>query len=158
MGDRAKAMQLYEEATSLLLDGDLDDAIELFDLSLTEEPTAEAYTFRGWAKSLKEEVEEAIADCRRAIDTDPTFGNPYNDIGCYLMQLGRHDEAIPWLERAKTAPRYEPRQYPYLNLGRIYEARGFLVEALREFEQALAIRPDDESAQVAVGRLRHAIN
>ena len=32
----------------------------------------------------------------------PTFGNPYNDIGAYLIAKGELDEAIEWLEKAKT--------------------------------------------------------
>jgi len=56
-------------------------------------------------------VDEAIAECKRAIEVDPEFGNPYNDIGSYLIALGRHDEAIPWLEQAIVAPRYDPRHY-----------------------------------------------
>jgi hypothetical protein len=30
------------------------------------------------------------------------------------------DEAIPWLGKAKQARRYEPRQFPFMNLGRVY--------------------------------------
>ncbi|PYT06687.1 MAG: hypothetical protein DMF49_10425 [Acidobacteria bacterium] len=158
MGKRIKADELCDEATRLLMSGEVDSAIELLNRSLAEEPTAEAFTYRGWARSFKKEIEEAIEDCQRAIDTDPTFGNPYNDIGCYLIQLGRLDEAIPWLQKAKLAPRYEPRHFPYLNLGRIYVARGMLVEALAEFRAALEIRPDDQSARVAVDTLRLSIN
>ena len=55
-----------------------------------------------------------------AIAVDPAFGNPYNDIGAYLIELGREAEAITWLERAKRAARYEPRHYPYFNLARVY--------------------------------------
>ena len=46
------------------------------------------------------ELDDAIAQCEIAIELDPEFGNPYNDIGVYLMQQQRLDEAIPWLERA----------------------------------------------------------
>jgi len=45
-----------------------------------------------------------------------------------------------------------------LNLGRIYVARGMLVEGLAEFRAALEIRPDDQSARVAVDTLRLSIN
>ncbi|MBF8254778.1 MAG: hypothetical protein HW373_1473, partial [Deltaproteobacteria bacterium] len=71
------------------------------------------------------------------------FGNPYNDIGVYLMQQEKFDEAIPWLERAKTAKRYEPRHFPYLNLGRVYAAKGMMIKALEEFREALRLHPDD---------------
>ena len=54
-------------------------------------------------------LEEAIEECHKAIAVDPTFGNPYNDIGAYLIEMGRLDEAIPWLERA-TGPRATSRR------------------------------------------------
>src|SRR6266404_1739979 len=79
----------------------------------------------------------------RAIEVDPDFGNPYNDIGCYLMQQGKLDEAVPWLERAKVAKRYEPRQFPYMNLGRIHVRQGRWWDALREFEEAVRLAPGD---------------
>jgi len=36
-----------------------------------------------------------------------------------LTQQDKLDESIWWLEKAKQAKRYEPRQFPFLNLGRI---------------------------------------
>ena len=62
-------------------------------------PTAEAHTFLGWSLSFQGRLEEATAECLRAIEIDPDFGNPYNDIGVYLMQQGKLDDAIPWLGR-----------------------------------------------------------
>src|SRR5258706_13980820 len=94
------------------LRGDLERAIELYTKSLDLYPTAEAYTFRGWAYSVQGRVDEAIEECKRAIATDPTFGNPYNDIGSYLVAKGELDEAIEWLEKAKTAPRSDRRHFP----------------------------------------------
>jgi Tfp pilus assembly protein PilF len=119
-GPRIRSRARAQEGTARLLAGELEEAIGLFTLSLEAEPTAEAYTFRGWAYSFAGRLDEAIEECRKAIATDPSFGNPYNDIGCYLMEKGDWDDAIPWFERAKTAPRYDPRHFPYLNLGRIH--------------------------------------
>ena len=79
----------------------------------------------------------------RAIEVDPAFGNPYNDIGAYLIAKGELDEAIQWLEKAKLAPRYDPRHYPFMNLGRIYAAKGMVKRAIEEFEGALAFAPGD---------------
>ena len=113
-----------------------DEAIELYRRSIEAWPTAEAHTFLGWAYSFMDRLDEAIEECRRAIEVDPEFGNPYNDIGSYLIKKGRLREAITWLKKAKTAPRYEPRHYPYLNLGRIYMAMDRVDDAQREFAQA----------------------
>lgn len=157
-GPRAQAMELWEEGTTRLLAGDVEAAIRLFTRSLELDPTAEAYTFRGWAYSFQGKIDEAIEECRKAIATDPSFGNPYNDIGCYLMQKGELDEAVSWLERAKRAPRYEPRHYPYLNLGRLHAARGDLASAIEEFEGALAESPEDPVALKFLEALRYKVN
>ena len=49
-------------------------------------PTAEAHTYLGWTYSLQGKLDEATAECLRAIEIDPEFGNPYNDIGVYLCR------------------------------------------------------------------------
>lgn len=152
------AADLWRQGTAKLLAGDLEEAVHLFTRSLELKPSAEAYTFRGWAHSFEGRLDEAIEDCRRAIATDPTFGNPYNDIGCYLMEQGKNTEAVPWFEKAKRAPRYEPRHFPYLNLGRLYAARGEVAEALAEFEGALALNPGDEVAVRFLEALRLRVN
>ena len=122
--------------------GEYDDAIALFRRSIAIHPTAEAHTFLGWSLSMLGRYEEAIAQCEKAIPIDPDFGNPYNDIGVYLIALGRAREAEPWLRKAMRAKRYCCRQFPHFNLGRIYLAEGRLEEAGRLFERALEFDPD----------------
>lgn len=152
------ALEFWREGTVRLLAGDLEEAIAFFTRSLRVHPTAEAYTFRGWAYSFAGRLEEAIEECRKAIATDPTFGNPYNDIGCYLVEQGRLEEAVPWFEQAKRAPRYEPRHFPYLNLGRLRAARGDFAEAVAEFEGALEIFPGDPVALRLLETLKNHVN
>jgi Tfp pilus assembly protein PilF len=103
-------------------------------------------------------IDEAIAECRKAIEIDPDYGNPYNDIGAYLIAKGELDDAIPWLERAKRAPRYEPRHFPYVNLGRLYAAKGMITAATAELERALEIEPNDPVGRQILARLRAMLN
>jgi len=152
------ALEFWREGTARLLAGDLEEAIALFTRSLQVHPTAEAYTFRGWAYSFAGRLEEAIEECRKAIATDPTFGNPYNDIGCYLMEQRKLEEAVPWFEQAKKAPRYEPRHFPYLNLGRLRAARGEFAEAVAEFQAALELSPGDPVAERFLETLKYHVN
>ena len=152
------ALELWRQGTARLLAGDLEEAVDLFSRSLEAHPTAEAYTFRGWAYSFEGRLAEAIAECRKAIATDPTLGNPYNDIGCYLMEQGKLEEAIPWFQKAKEAARYEPRHFPYLNLGRLRALRGEFAEALTEFNGALAHNPEDPVALKYLEALRFQVN
>jgi Tfp pilus assembly protein PilF len=108
--------------------------------------------------SFQGRLEEATRECLKAIEVDPDFGNPYNDIGVYLMQQDKLDEAIPWLEKAKQAPRYEPRQFPFMNLGRIYMRKGRWADAVRELEGAVRIAPRDAEARKALHGLLARFN
>ena len=156
--DAQRAADLFQAAFHAQMKGALDEAIDLYRRSIDAFPTAEAHTFLGWTYSFQGRLDDAIAECRRAIDVDPTFGNPYNDIGAYLIEQGRHEEAIPWLERACRATRYESPHFPRLNLGRVYLAREMYSRALAEFEEAVALRPDDPAAQRAVEAVRRKLN
>ncbi len=155
---KQRALGLWKEAQQVHMQGDVEKAIHLYTKSIGVYPTAEAHTFRGWAYSFLNRLEEAIAECKRAIEVDPSFGNPYNDIGSYLYNQGRLDEAIEWLEKAKQAPRYEPRHFPYMNLGRIYSAKGMVLRAIREFEGALAIVKDEPHCLSALEELKKLLN
>ncbi len=152
------ASEFFNKGYELHLKGKIDEAIEAYKASIGYYPTAKAHTFLGWAYSLRGKYEEAIEECQIAIDLDPSFGNPYNDIGSYLINLGRLDEAIGWLQKAIEAEDYEPRHYPYFNLGRIYERKGDWFTARSYYEDALKINPDFEPAKNALIRLTAMMN
>lgn len=156
--DLTRATELWQEAYRSQMEGDLDRAIEYYQRSIEVSPTAEAHTFLGWTYSFQGRLEEATSECLKAIEVDPEFGNPYNDIGVYLMQQDRLDEAIPWFQKAKQARRYEPRQFPFMNLGRIYVRQGRWWDALKEFEGAVRVAPDDAEARKALHSLRARLN
>jgi len=155
---KSQALQRFQDAYQAQVEGDLDRAVELYQESLALHPTAEAYTFLGWTFHFQGKIQEAITECKRAIELDPEFGNPYNDIGAYLIGLKRFDEAIPWLERAITAKRYEPRHFPYFNLGRAYLAKGAINRAREHFQQALEIEPRYTLARQALENIRRMVN
>jgi Tfp pilus assembly protein PilF len=154
----AEAKQRFEEAFTAQMQGDYDRAVELYRGSIALHPTAEAYTFLGWTYHFQGKIEEAIAECKRAIEVDPDFGNPYNDIGVYLIDLNRYDEAIPWLELAMKARRYEPRHFPYFNLGRVYLAKGMINRARELFQKSLSIEPRYTLARQALESVRRMVN
>ncbi len=154
----SEAKQLFQDAYRHQMDGELDEAVRLYLASIAIEPTAEAHTFLGWTYSFQGDLERAIAECKEAIRVDPDFGNPYNDIGAYLIELSRTDEAIPWLKKAMEARRYASPEFPHLNLGRVYETKGLLLEAAREFQAAVELGPAHEGAWRALGRVRGRLN
>jgi len=134
--------------------GDFQQAIDLYTRSIDTFPTAEAYTFRGWTYSFLGDYDRAIAECLEAIKVDPDFGNPYNDIGAYLIEQEKWDEAIPWFKKAIEAKRYEARCYPHFNLGRVYEHQHKWEQARECYAQAYALDRRYVSALAAVRKLR----
>lgn len=152
------AKEHLARAYRLQMSGHMDAALEEYTKSIDIEATAEAYTFRGWARSMRKEYDAAIADCRKAIDLDPEFGNPYNDIGSYLIHQGALDEAMPYLELAMKAKRYATPHFPHYNLGRILERRGLWFEALAEYKKSLSLDPKYVLAKDAYNRLQALLN
>ena len=155
---RAEAQRHFQQAYEAHMQGRLEEAAAHYQRSIALHPTAEAHTFLGWVYSHQGRPDEAITQCKIAIEVDPEFGNPYNDIGAYLIEMGREDEAVEWLERAKRAPRYEPRHYPYFNRARVHVKRHEILEAIRELERALSIEPRYVTARRELHRLRGLLN
>ncbi|MBI2902760.1 MAG: tetratricopeptide repeat protein [Candidatus Methylomirabilis oxyfera] len=161
MADRARLEQAefyFKEGYRLQMNGDLEGAIGAYTRSIEMYPTAEAHTFLGWAYSFQGRVDDAIKECETAIQIDPDFGNPYNDIGVYLIEKGEYDEAIPWLQKAMEAKRYEPRHYPHMNMGRVLVRKGQYQEAIRELKKALAIEPNYPAARIELHKLLGMLN
>ncbi len=149
-----QAHLLWQRGSLLHVLGEYKKAAQHFRESIAVHPTAEAHTFLGWSLSKLERVHEAIAECKKAILLDPKYGNPYNDIGVYLIELGRPDEAIPWLKKAMQAERYCCYQFAHFNLGRILFNKGQMEEAKRSFERALSYDPNFLPARMALEYIR----
>ncbi len=150
----ALAMELLRQAFERQIEGELDLAVLLYRRSIEIYPTAEAYTFLGRTYRSLGKMEQAIDECKNAILTDPTYGDPYNDIGECLIELDRPEEAIPWLERAIASKRYETYHYPWYNLGRAYLRKEWYNKARRCFEKALEIEPRYTLATEALQKLK----
>jgi Tfp pilus assembly protein PilF len=83
------------------------------------------------------------------------------DIGAYLLAKGEADDAISWFEKAKLAPNYEPRHFPFMNLGHLYAQKGMVMKAISEFEEARRLAGADPAAEAIAGhlaRLRAMLN
>lgn len=135
------AKKLFRLAHIHQMTGDLENAERLYRRSLEAYETAEAHTFLGWTYSFLDRLPDAVLECRKAIHVDSSLGNPYNDIGAYLIQEGRFEESVAWFRRALRAPRYCCYFYAHCNLGRAYLAKGEWEAARQAFEDALEANP-----------------
>ena len=152
------ARHLFERALELQQRGALADAIRLYKESLEHLPTAEAHTFLGWAYARLHRYDAAVEECRMAIDLDPDFGNPYNDIGAYYIELDRWDEAAPYFKKAIAARKYENREFAHFNLGRVYEHQGDWPRAIACYQVAVRINWDYHQARLAARLLIGKLN
>lgn len=153
-----EAVILFNEAYQAQTAGNYDEAVKLYKESIEVYPTAEAYTFLGWTYSFQGDYDLAIAECLAAIAVDETFGNPYNDIGSYLIAKGNYYDCVRWFEKAIAAPRYDARAYPHFNLATVYEKRGELLKAAKHYGLALDEQPNYMQAYKALRRIQERLN
>lgn len=153
-----RARELFHEAYQAQMDRNYETAIELYRQSIDTYPTAEAHTFLGWVYSFQERYDDAIAECLEAIRVDETLGNPYNDIGSYLLSKGDAYGCVRWFKRALLAPRYDSYAFPHFNLGRVYEMRHRYLEAARHYGLSLKQQPGFNQALVGLRRMQGKVN
>ncbi len=153
-----QAHQSLELGFAAFLRGNIKKARNHFKSSAKFHATADALCYWGWMEHQLGNTALAIYLCYKAIQIDPEFGNPYNDIGSYLISMGKLDEAIPWLEKAIDAKRYEPRQFPYMNLGRVYLAKSQPRNALTAFQKALQYAPASTELSNIVALIQNSMH
>ncbi|CAN5628346.1 tetratricopeptide repeat protein [soil metagenome] len=153
-----EAVELFNEAYDAQMAKNYTEAVRLYKKSIEIFPTAEAFTFLGWTYSFQGEYDLAIAECIAAIAVDETFGNPYNDIGSYLIAKGNFFDCVRWFKKAIDAPRYEARAFPHFNLATVYEKRGRFLEAARHYSLALDEQPNYMQAYKSLRKLQEKLN
>ena len=108
---------------------------------------AEAYANRGVALQGLARLDEAVADCDRAIALRPDFAEALNNRGVALRDLWRLDEALESCDRALAL---KPDHAEALNnRGNILRDLGRFDLSLESYERALAVRPDFPDALLA---------
>ncbi|MGB7768995.1 MAG: tetratricopeptide repeat protein [Verrucomicrobiia bacterium] len=88
----------------------------------------------------KGEVDQAMADCQKALQINPNDPNAWNNLGNVLLQEGRLDEAIPYFQKAlQINPNYAEA---HNNLGNVLLQKGRADEAIAQFQKALRFNLD----------------
>ena len=160
IGDRRK--ERYDEFLNLghqaMFDKDGSLALTHFKKARTFNENAEILTLIGWAHSQNQEIEEAKKCCLDAIKKDSNYGPPYNDLGSYLLEEGKIEEAIKWFSLAKKATYYQNREYPYINSGRAYMSLKQYRKALSEFKTAISLAPQHDDLQQMITKIQDLLN
>lgn len=165
--DRARALDLFAQASALHRSGRLTDALHCYDAALRlDAQLADAHNNRGIALAQMGRLQDALDSYRRAIDLKPAHADALANQGVVLGQLGRFPEAIACFDealahhpghalaahyRAAAAASDAPVKLPddvdsWLDLGVDRAGAGDVEGALRAFDHALAIDGGHASA------------
>ncbi len=149
--------KLLSEGHAAMLAKHVDQGLAKFEEALRLKETAEILTLVAWAYSLKEKNDLAKSYCLKAIQKDPDYGPPYNDLGAILLKEGQVEEGLKWFELAKRSPNYHNREYPYINCGRAYLCQKKYGQALEEFSKALSLAPYHKELHQTVSKLKKTL-
>ena len=86
-------------------------------------------------------VAEAELHFKRALQLNPEFSEASNNYGAFLLQQGRHAEAIPQFEKALANPLYPARAIAECNLGWSLYKSGKVEMAVGRLKAALLVAP-----------------
>ena len=112
---------------------------------------ARAANERGLHHAQRGELAAAEKAFREALAADVSYAAAHNNLALVLLDQKKYYEAATELGlAAKLAPRATE---PLINLGRLYEAVGWMNEALESYEKALNLDGDNSEA---MGRLASA--
>ncbi len=151
-----EAFEALSRATSLAYTGTrqgLEDAIALLEKAISLDPQyARAYGLMGFALSIKAQFltqhdlyDKAIEYLNKAIELRPMMPDSYSALGLAFIEMGRVDDAIGALKRARA---FAPDDaFVHSAMGRAYFiGKGMFREAAAEFE--LALRGNTENTWI----------
>jgi adenylate cyclase len=146
----------YAKGEVLRVQNRCDEGILEFETVLAFNRNAIGALFQlGWCKLMTGSIEEVIPLAEKSIrlsPRDPLIGNFYTRIGLVHLLQSRTDEAIPWLEKARSANRES--SYLHAFLAAAYGVKGETDRAAAELAEARRLRGEGSYASIARIRTR----
>jgi len=126
------ALMLYAEWNRTGSDAALDSALELARQSVALDETESYCQFiLGHTYLYRRSFDLAEQYYRRAVEMNPTNPEHISDMGAFLSYLGRSEEGLEWLERAR-------RVDPYFSPAWYWHQLGMARFTARRYDQAIA--------------------
>ena len=136
-------------------EGRFHEATAFVQRSIDEDPNlAPSHAKLGHIKLLQRKPEEAIASLRRAISLDDQFLPAHVFLANALAEIGEVAEAEAILDRISHQAPHNPDVIQ--SRGRLFQQQGRFDEAIRAFEETIALVPRATAAFVAISYSRKA--
>lgn len=120
--------------------GDSARAIQHFERSIREKPTAIAFNNMGLTFARQGNGERALEFYEKAMRLDPRNAQAYYLAGVARIQKGEIDQSIRDFERARDRDPKNPNIYN--NLGVAWGQKGNLIRMIENYEKALEFNPE----------------
>jgi tetratricopeptide (TPR) repeat protein/tRNA A-37 threonylcarbamoyl transferase component Bud32 len=151
--------RLVDEITSRIKKQlDIETPEEGFDRDLREVTTDSVEAYRAYAEGIRLHErfreEEAVPHFQRAIELDPHFAMALAKLGVVLSNVGLHEEADEFAERAlENVDRLSERERYYIEGWYFSRKPETMGRALDSYRRAIEIYPDHGSARHNLGHL-----
>ena len=144
LADPKDKIHLYnklKQAEGASADREYDDALKKLGEVIDEDPgIMEARQVRGQIYMELDRPEEAVEECRAALEIDPEYGAAIFTMAQAYRKLKKPDEAAAGFRRLIQLDPKDPK--PYMNLGEISIDTGDFDAAISHLEKALAADPE----------------
>ncbi|XP_077917931.1 tetratricopeptide repeat protein 16 isoform X2 [Halichoerus grypus] len=160
-----QAQKARQDAGILAVQGKLQHAVQRINCAIENNPLDPSlFLFRGTVYRRLQEFDAAVEDLLKALDmmSESQEGMvrqaqrqlllTYNDFAVHCYQHGAHEEGVLLLNKALKAEQQEKGLY--INRGDCFFQLGNLIFAEADYQQALALSPQDEGANLRMGLLQ----
>ena len=139
--DKILLYNKLKQAEGASADREYDEALRLIGEVVAEDPgIMEARQVRGNIYMELDRPQEALEECRAALEIDPEYEAAIFTMAQAYRKLGRLDEAAAGFQRLIQMDPKDPK--PYLNLGEISIDAGDFDAAVSHLEKAVAADPE----------------
>ncbi|XP_036892606.1 tetratricopeptide repeat protein 16 [Sturnira hondurensis] len=160
-----QAQKSHQDARTLAVQGKLQHALQCLDTAVENNPLDPSlFLFRGTMYRRLQDFDAAVEDLLKALDMMSPHQEDmvqqaqhqlllaYNDFAVHCYLQGAYQESVLLLNKALKGEQQEKGLY--INRGDCFFQLGNLTFAEADYQQALALSPQDEDANLRMGLLQ----